>query len=225
MKKQKKRFKTKRLLVMILIVFLFYLVFLLIMKIPTKNIYVFNNQVISDQAIIDMAELNEYPALFKVNFKQVKKKILENPYVKSVKLKRNNLSEIHIFIEENKPIILIEYDQETVLSDGRRVKEVFNVPVLINYVPDYVFDQLVGKMAQLDGSILLKISEIKYEPNEVDEERFLLYMIDGNYVYINIEKFLTLNNYLIIMKNIIETHGDKKGILNLDAGEYFNVFK
>ncbi len=225
MKKPKKRFKFKRLFVLILLVIFAYLGFLLMMIIPTKNIFIFNNQLLSDQMIIDMANLNEYSPLFKTNLNQVEKKILENPYVKSVKIKRKNLSEIHIFIEENKPILLIEYDQETVLSNGQRVGEVFNVPVLINYVPDYVFDQLLQKMVQIDESILLKISEIKYKPNDVDEERFLLYMIDGNYVYINIEKFSALNNYLIIMKNIIETHGDKKGILNLDAGEYFNVFK
>ena len=37
-----------------------------------------------------------------------------------------------------------------------------------------------------DNSILYRISQIEYKPNDIDEERFLLYMIDGNYVYISL---------------------------------------
>ena len=61
------------------------------------------------------------------------------------------------------------------------------------------------------------ISEIKYEPNDIDKERFLLSMNDGNYVYVTLSKFSNINNYL----EISNTLGDKNGILYLDYGNYF----
>ena len=45
-------------------------------------------------------------------------------------------------------------------------------------------------------------------------------MNDGNYVYVDFKNFETLNKYL----DIINTFGDKKGILNLDSGKNFEVF-
>ena len=65
------------------------------------------------------------------------------------------------------------------------------------------------------------MSEIEYKPNDVDQERFLIFMNDGNYVYINIKKFQNLNKYLDMLKSF----DDKKGILYLDSGEYFVPFE
>ena len=111
------------------------------------------------------------------------------------------------------------------MLDGKTIKQKFDVPILINYVPDFVYLNFIEKMGSLVESVTIRISEIQYAPNEVDEERFLLYMIDGNYVYLNIDTFLLLNDYLAIMTNIFNNYGTKTGVLNLDAGGYFNVFE
>jgi hypothetical protein len=76
-------------------------------------------------------------------------------------------------------------------------------------------------MIQVDDNIINHISEIKYDPNEVDEGRFLLTMTDGNYVYLSINKFDSINSYITIMKKF----QDKRGILYLDSGEYFKVLE
>ena len=75
-------------------------------------------------------------------------------------------------------------------------------------------------MEELNLDILTRISEIEYKPNDVDQERFFLIMNDGNYVYLTLYKFNNMNKYL----NIIKTFENKKGILYLDSGEYFDVF-
>ena len=46
-------------------------------------------------------------------------------------------------------------------------------------------------------------------------------MSDGNYVYITLEKIDAINSYV----DIIKTFDGKKGVLYLDSGEYFEVFK
>ena len=50
----------------------------------------------------------------------------------------------------------------------------------------------------VDKSIIDRISEIKYEPSNVDEERFLFTMSDGNYVYITPSRMSLINKYLDI---------------------------
>ena len=50
-------------------------------------------------------------------------------------------------------------------------------------------------------------------------ERFYLTMTDGNYVYITLSSFNKINNYIEMYKQF----QGKKGILYLDAGEYFEI--
>ena len=74
-------------------------------------------------------------------------------------------------------------------------------------------------MVQLDIDILNKISEIKYDPDEVDDERFLFSMTDSNYVYLTLNKIEKINNY----NDIVKQFENKKGILYLNSGGYFEI--
>lgn len=76
-------------------------------------------------------------------------------------------------------------------------------------------------MRKVDIDILKRISEIEYNPNNVDSERFLLTMNDNNYVYLTLYKFESINSYIDIVKNL----ENKKGILYLDSGEYFKIME
>ena len=73
----------------------------------------------------------------------------------------------------------------------------------------------------IDENIRLMISEIEYYPNDIDKERFILTMNDGNYVYITLYKTYLVNDYI----KILSTLENKKGILYLDSGNYFEIFK
>ena len=46
-------------------------------------------------------------------------------------------------------------------------------------------------------------------------------MNDGNYVYITLYKTYLVNDYI----KILSTLENKKGILYLDSGNYFEIFK
>lgn len=63
------------------------------------------------------------------------------------------------------------------------------------------------------------ISEIEYSKTSYDDKRFLLYMNDGNMVYITVSKAELLNKYVEIIKKV----DNKKGILYLDSGNYFEI--
>ena len=86
---------------------------------------------------------------------------------------------------------------------------------------DTYYDEFIKEMGNLDSSILNKISEIQFDPNDVDDNRFLLTMSDGNYVYVNISTFYKLNKYVSIRESL----PDKNGILYLDYGNNFEIIE
>ena len=76
-------------------------------------------------------------------------------------------------------------------------------------------------MRKVKSEVLNKISEIVYAPDEVDDERILLTMTDGNYVYLTLKKFSVINDY----NDIVKEFDNKKGILYLNSGGYFKIME
>ena len=76
----------------------------------------------------------------------------------------------------------------------------------------------------MDDDIFNRISEVLYDPNDVDDARFLFYMNDGNRVYLTLKRLDNLNNYFDIMKEVLAKYNTDKGTLYLDEGEYFEVY-
>ena len=215
----KKKLKVKNLLVTLVILMLLILVGIDITRLPVKNIYISGNNILNDKTIIELADLTNYPPYLNTYFSNIKKKLLENEYIKSVNIKRTLSRKIYIEIEEYNPICI--YKEKLVLSSSKYVDNIYNV----NYVPyvikdiDKIYDKFVTKFTKVDKDILLKISHIEYAPNEVDKERFLLYMIDSNYVYITLSKIDKINKY----NSIVQELDNKKGIIYLDSGDYVEI--
>ena len=130
-----------------------------------------------------------------------------------------------IYIEEYSPLFYNVINNKLVLEGKKQVllEETFNdIPILINSVSDEViYTKLMDKFVKINDDIKQKISEIKYDPNDVDKERFLFTMNDGNYVYITLTKIEEVNYYM----DILPTLENKKGILYLDSGKYFKIFE
>ena len=191
-----------------------------------QNIYVNNNKYIyvnnfknkfNEQQILEIAKVDNYPKSFFLSTSVIKKNLEKDVYIRKAKVIKKGLNSLYITIYENRPLFYSESKLKVVLETGEEVSDLFDVPTLVNYVPDKVYSKLIEKMNNIDDSILIHISEIKYDPNDVDEERFLFSMTDGNYVYITLERFNVINKYLDIISSI----GDKKGILYLDYGDHF----
>lgn len=211
-------------LILIILFLIFYLLFNFI-DFPIKNIYVKNNTILNDQKIIELAHLENYPSIFKYTEHEIEKKLNKNIYIKSSKVKKVALSKIYIEVEENYPVFYYQSENLTYLSNGTTVKEILNVPEVINYIPDTIFEKFKKNILSIDRNIIGKISQIEYKPNEVDSERFIFYMRDGNYVYLNFKSFDSINNYPTILIQIINKYGNKNGILYLDEGDYFEILK
>lgn len=220
-KKKKRKIKYTKIILFLLIIYIICFGIYKLLQLKITNIYIINNNYLTDQQIIDQAKINDYPSTFKYNSYKIKKNLLSNDLIKKVKVKKKWFTKIYITVEENEPLFMDELTNQTVLEDGTKEKLDYDVPTLLNYVPDTLYDKFLNKMSLIDNNILNQISEITYDPDEVDDKRFLLYMIDGNYAYLTLNKFELINNYLEIMKD--EKFEGKKGILYLDSGNHFQI--
>lgn len=223
-KTKKRKLKISRVIIFLLIIVLIIISINLILKIPIKNFYIKGNINLSDQEIIDLSKLEDYPSVFKYTNKQIEKNIESSDYIKNATVKKKKLTEIHIEIEENIVLFYNSNTNKTVLLNKKEIKKELTGPILINYVPDKIYEKLIKQMSLINLDIINRISEIKYDPSNVDKERFLFTMNDGNYVYITLEKLSNINNYIKINLEIINKFGKKNGTLYLDAGEYFKIF-
>ncbi len=223
---KKKKIKKRKISKKKIFIFLFIItIIIFIVKLFNSNItniYIKGNKYLTDQEIMDIAKLSEYPNTINNFSLKIKKRLENNIYIYKAKIRKNLLlNKVYIEIEENYPLFYSIVDKTTILYNGETVDDNLTTVTITNSVPDEMYDKFFLKIKQLDMNILNRISEIKYKPNDILKERFFLLMNDGNYVYITLDKFLTLNKYL----DIIKSFNNKKGILYLDSGEYFDVFE
>lgn len=219
-KKKKKRIRIKKIIVFMLFTFSIIIFLYKLFTTNISNIYIKGNVLLTDQEIIDIAGLTNYPNSIKNNFYVIEKKLNKNKYIlSSYVYKKGFLSKVYIDIKENYPLYYDSLNEVTILYNGTTTTDTFVVPTLLNQIPDTIYDKFINSIKNINKSILYKISEIKYDPTDVDQKRFLLFMNDGNYVYINLNTFNLINKYYDMMDSF-----DDKGILNLDSGFNFDPF-
>lgn len=221
-KKIKKKIKFKIVPILIFIIFgissYFGIKYLSETKI--KNIYIVGNNILSDQEIIELGGIEDYPSFYKTLSKNIKNNIKKSPYIKSVTIKKKFFNVLEINVKEYVPLFLI--NKELVLENGQKAPaRNVKVPILNNTVKKEIYDKLIKAFLKVKANIRGNISEISYSPTEYDSTRFLLYMDDGNHIYINTGKIENLNFY----DEIYPTLENKKGTLYLDSGNHFEVFK
>lgn len=221
-KKVKKRVKIKIIPVLFFIIsaVLLYFLFNYLVDTKIKNIIIYNNKILTDQEVIELANIENYPSFYKTFSKNIKKNLKRSPYIKEVKVKKKFLNILELYIYEYIPLFI--KDDELVLENNVKVDLInYKAPILTNLEENEIYKSLIKAMLKLKESARGNISQIIYSPNEYDDTRFLLYMDDGNHVYINILKFENLNYY----DEIYPTLNNKKGTLYLDSGNHFEIFK
>lgn len=223
MAKGKKRrvFKVKNIL---LLLFLFLGIVGLVyygLTMPVKNVYIKGNYILSDGEIMKISALDKYPSFLLTSSKSIRDKIIKNSYVKDVKISKKFGNVIEVNILEYSAVF--SFEDKIILSNGKIIPNTYNlsdVPILLNMIDDSsLLKRTAIKFGGVDANVLRQISEVEYQPVEVDEDRFLLYMNDGNLVYITLTKINKINKYNQI-RDKLDGH---MGIIYLDAGDYVEL--
>lgn len=228
-KKKKKKLNIKKFLILFLFFYMIIYACVFVFNEPIKHIRIKGNNLVSDEEILTVSKLKNYPSIFKYLSSTLEKRIESIDLVSSAKVRKKWGLVIEITIEENKPLFYNSSMEKIYLSDKTIIsnKDVVGIPVMVSYVSDDLINKFIDGFKNINSDIIYEINEIYYDPsldtsgNSIDEYRFRLVMSDGNQVYVtatlsdNLER---LNYYNEIYASI----NDKKGYLYLDSGEYGN---
>lgn len=226
-KRVKRKLNVKALILLLLIVYLIVMFLYTLFKMPIKNIYIKNTNLISDNEIIEVAEIKNYPSILKLNINKMIKQINSLELVENVSINKKMNGSLIIDITERKPLFYNRNNKKVFLSSAKEVdfnEKYLGIPTLINYVPSDLLQKFTEAFENIDSDIIKMINEIMYNPDinndiTIDAERFLLRMNDTNLVYVNIINMKRLNDYKEIYNNIPE---NTYGTLYLDSYDSSN---
>mgnify|MGYP001851683402 FL=1 len=196
------------------------------LKLPILNLIVENTTYLNDDYILELAEVKDYPSFWMSSTSNMERKLENSPYISDAQVERKFFHILVFNIDENKPLFINNTNNTVVFSDKEEVSvsdriDLFRIPRLINYVPDNKYQSFIKGMTNIKKDILGKISDIEYQPNDYDKDRFLLYMDDGNMVYLTLTKFDMINYY----NDVLSQLENRKGILYLDNGNHFQIME
>lgn len=211
-KVKKRKLNIKNTLIFLISIILIVNFVYFILNIKIKNIYVINNNIVNDKQIINSAKISDYPS-YLLSFKfKIKKNILTNQYIKDVDVIKKNFK-TYLYIEEYKPLAI--YQNKILLENNTLIENNYNIkglPIIISDIDTSVF---TDNFKKVNSDIILKISQIEYAPYMSDTDRFLLYMNDGNSVYIKLSQIDKLNKY----DKIVNKMNGSIGVIELDTDE------
>ena len=223
--KKRKRLKLIPFFLLILVIALIVFVTDVILDARIKNIVIKGNEIVTDQQLIDKAGLTKYPSFYKTSSYKIKKSLEEIPFIKNVKVKKSFYHVLTIEVTEHKVLLKKETTGKLVLENMEEVTTTEEVPYtvtrLINDVPKDKYKDLLKNLLKVKKNVRSSISEFYYNPNDFDKDRFLLYMDDGNSVYLTLTKFRMINYY----NDVLPQLDGKKGILYLDSGNHFQIME
>lgn len=218
-KKVRRKLKPIRVLISFIIFCFLALLIYFIFTFNVTGYYISGNTYYSDQEIINKTGLSKYPSFFLTTSSMVTNRVKDDKLIKSIKLKKTLKGKFKVIVYENKILYYDSTVKKSILTSGEKIDYYYEYsPVLVNNIEDKdIYNNFLKKFSNVNDKIMKNISEIKYAPNDIDKERFLVSMNDGNYVYLTLSKISNLDNYLEISKTL----GNKNGVLYLDYGNYF----
>ena len=220
---KRKKLRVFRLLLLLFVIAIISFFVYLYVTTNTQNIIIKGNNYISDEEVLQETDLKNYPSFILTMPSKIQKKLAKNEYIKSVKVRRKFYHTFEITIKEYDVLFKNDTLNKYVLDNKKEIMSdlEFRVPRLVNYTPDKKYSSLIENMKSVDKSILGKLSEISYQPNEFDTDRFLLLMDDGNSVYLTLTKFEMINYYNEVLGQL----EGRRGILYLDSGNHFKIME
>ena len=223
---KRKKLRVFRLLLVILILGVISFAIYSYLDTSIKNIIITGTEYLKDDYIIELANIDNYPSFYYTTSNKIEKRLKQSPYIKEVKVKKSLGHIVTINVDENRVLFDYAANNKLILENKKEIEKDANisidrVPRLMNYVPDKKYASLIKGMLKIDKDILGKISEITYLPTDYDKDRFLLYMDDGNSVYLTLTKFKMINYYNEVLPQL----GGKKGYLYLDSGNHFQIMQ
>ena len=180
------------------------------------------NSIISDEEVMDLLSLKEQDRLLSSYFKR-KGDLKRHPLVDDIKINVYlRQGYVNVDVAEKTPLAytnqetaLLYFDNAYALEISEtNIHAITGLPLLINFKEEYISENLLKGLKNLDESVLLAISEIHHEPKELDEFAMKMVMNDNYFVYTSIETLPMLGSYATLI------NGADEGNRCIDMIEY-----
>lgn len=232
--KKKKRIKVVATIILVLFTII------LILSSPLfsiKDISVSGVSKLTNEEVISTSGINTGVNIFALNKLKAKKKILENPYIEDVYIKRNYPSNISIEVKEKVPTFMIQFANSYIYVNNQGYMleistEPLNLPVLLGIKTD-LSNVKPGKRLDVEDlkkfNILIQIIDItkNFELNTLisriditDSSDYVVYMdSEGKKIYLG--DAIDLNTKILPLAEILNQTSGKSGeiFLNMDLNE------
>ncbi|MBQ3021184.1 MAG: FtsQ-type POTRA domain-containing protein [Bacilli bacterium] len=224
-KKVRKRLNIKRTIVFLLFIYIIgYLVYFMLNQ-PIKHIEISGNSRVSDNEILRISKLENYPSIFKYRTSTIEKRIKTIELVNEVKVKKWFGFKVIIEVDENELLFYYKNTDNIAISSGNIIKNnynnVYGLPILLNDVDKDLLKKFIISFGNIKTNIISEMNTIEYKPlynSEnvvISDNRFVILMNDGNTIEVNTNSLSVLNKY----NDIYASLDGKKGTISLDTNK------
>jgi cell division protein FtsQ len=147
---------------------------------PVVAVRVGGNAIVSSAEILRLAAIPPRAKLFAVDLAAVQKRVLQNPFIRSVSVNRQGPEGVRLTVTERRPVALLaaaqllSVDEEGTVLPAVRSDQLFDLPVLTGAIPPaecvpgkritgYAVHEALGALAvarRMDDDLFRRISEI-----------------------------------------------------------------
>lgn len=194
-----------------------------------QSIVIEGATLVPKEKYIEQSKLKVGDSMWSFKETNIEKLLEQNDWVKSVKVKRNWLTEVQIQVEEYKQIGYIEEGEllHFILENGKIIKTDGQVlplegPIFSGFDDKKIRLRLIKELRNIKTEVLLTISQINYTPSENDIYSIQVFMNDGNEVQAIIPSFSEKMNYYPSI--VAQLEPDVKGIIDFEVGSFFQPY-
>src|SRR5690625_3275808 len=195
-----------------------------------KSIEVMNNLNVDDSEIIQLSQLTTDQSYWNININETIDHIKQHPEIDDVQIQRKWYNRLIVEVSELSRVGYVNNGSNyyPILENGN-ILDSFplefpkgDAPILYEFIDEAILVELTTQLAQLEDPIVSLISEIFWEPIELNQYRIRLFMTDGQEVIASIRNF---KDKMSIYPSIAsQLDPMSAGILYIDVGAYFQPF-
>ena len=231
--KEERRRKANRRLILYLSIFFLLILLVIYFQSPFSRvgkIIVQGNHYVTESEIIAAANLSTDTSFWNLKKKDLERELVNAiPQLSSATIAKHIPNTISIQVTEYPRIAYLKEGDRffPVLANGEVIDVLssdqvpVNAPIFVGWKKENL-EEMARELMKLPQSIIQRISEIHFSSSEEDSSTLTLYMNDGFEVRTTIRNFAEkMQAYPSIVREI---GTEKKGIIHLDVGAYFEEY-
>ncbi|MDP4553092.1 FtsQ-type POTRA domain-containing protein [Alkalihalobacillus macyae] len=233
LKAQRKQRANRRLIVYLSI---FFFLILLIIYFQSslshiRNVDVSGNNYVSQEEIQKLSGVDESISFWNINTKKIAESVEKSKEISDAKVSRKFPATVLIEVTENERVAYLKKGSKyfPILQTGSILEALpkgdtpVSAPILMQWNESTELSDMAGELRKVKMSVINRISEIHYTPDDTKAFNLTLYMTDGYEVRTSITTFSEkVNSYPLIVNKLRDK---PKGILYLNEGSWLEPYE